>query len=158
MLCLHRSLSGNGFQRRRSLTYRVHVFTGRRLSHNQLNSRLVLFITHRHGHHWKHLSEQLFYCCVAQLSHGRRRENGLQVSSLLPVRNLLPSNGRCLLIHYLATAQHATIFCLCTHPAGGIENWRSPKTKIFQVNSINSDVFPGLVGISCYIVVLRECM
>jgi hypothetical protein len=33
-LCLHQSLSGNGFQRHISLNFRVHVLTGRRLSHN----------------------------------------------------------------------------------------------------------------------------
>jgi hypothetical protein len=33
LLCLHQSLSGNGFQRHKSLNFRVHVRTGRRLSH-----------------------------------------------------------------------------------------------------------------------------
>jgi hypothetical protein len=32
LLCLRQSLSGNGFQSRRSLNFRVHVLTGRRLS------------------------------------------------------------------------------------------------------------------------------
>jgi hypothetical protein len=34
LLCLYRSLSGNGLQRRRFLNFRVHKLTGRRLSHN----------------------------------------------------------------------------------------------------------------------------
>jgi hypothetical protein len=34
MLYLHRLSPGNGFQRRSFLSFRVHIHTGRRLSHN----------------------------------------------------------------------------------------------------------------------------
>jgi hypothetical protein len=72
LLCVHLSLSINGFQCRRSLEFRVHVLTGRQLSHNSPNSRLVLHLTPRHGQH-RNLRFQEFYCCVTHLSHGQRR-------------------------------------------------------------------------------------
>jgi hypothetical protein len=52
------------------------------------------------------------------IRHGPRREHQFPVSSLVRVRNLLPSNGRCLQSHYLATGLHATILkesALCLH-------------------------------------------
>jgi hypothetical protein len=51
LLYLHRLSPGSGFQRRSFLSYRVRTLTGRRLSHNSLNSRLVLLVTPRHGPH-----------------------------------------------------------------------------------------------------------
>jgi hypothetical protein len=57
------------------------------MSHNWLKSRLVPLITPRHGPHRKHHSSV----------------------QLLLVMNLLPSSGRCLYSHYLATCLHATI-------------------------------------------------
>jgi hypothetical protein len=109
LLCLHQSLSGNGFQRRTSLNFRIHVLTVRRPFHDKLNSRLVLLITPRHGQHRKHRFQQL-YCCDIQLSRGLRKENRFPVSPLLRVRNLLPSNGPCLQSHYLATDPYATLY------------------------------------------------
>jgi hypothetical protein len=57
--------------------------------------RIVLLITPQHGPHRKHWFQQ-FYCCVMQLSHGLRREHIFPVSPLVCVRNILPSNRRCL--------------------------------------------------------------
>jgi hypothetical protein len=54
--------------------------------------------------------QQCFCCCVTQVPHGPRTERRFQVSPLVRVRNLLPSNGRCLQSHYLATGLHATVF------------------------------------------------
>jgi hypothetical protein len=112
LLCLHQSLSDNFSRRRRSLLFCVHDLTGQRLSHNELNSRLVLLTTPQYGLHRKHLSQRFFYCCVTQLLQGPRREHRFQVSLLVSVRNQLrplSSNGRCLQSHYLATGLHATI-------------------------------------------------
>jgi hypothetical protein len=92
------SLSGNVFQRRSFLSFRVHALTGRRLSPNSLNSRPVLLIPPRHGQHIKHRFQQ-FYCCDTQLSHGPHRKHVFPITPLLRVRNLLPSNGRCLSSH-----------------------------------------------------------
>jgi hypothetical protein len=79
-----------------------------------VSSRLVLLITSRHRPHRKHPSQQLFYCCVTQLSHGPRSECRFLLSPLMRVRNLLPNNGHCLQSHYLATGLHATIFLSST--------------------------------------------
>jgi hypothetical protein len=115
LLCLYQSLSGNRFQSRRSLNFRVHVFNDRRLSHNLLNSRLALHITSRYRRHRKNLSQQLFYCCITHLSRGPRRQQRFPDRPLVRIRNLLrplPNNSRCLQSHYLATSLHATI---CYH-------------------------------------------
>jgi hypothetical protein len=108
LLCLHQSLSGNGFRHHRSLNFRVHILTGRRMSHNWLNSGLVMLITRRQGPHIKHRFQRC-YCCVTQLSQERRREHCFPFSPLVRVRNLLPISGRCLQSHYLATDLQATI-------------------------------------------------
>lgn len=55
--------------------------------------------------------QQFFYSCVTQLSHRLCREHRFQVSPLVCVSNLLPSNGHCLQSHYLAMGPHATV-CL----------------------------------------------
>jgi hypothetical protein len=70
--------------------------------------KLVLHITPRQGPHRKRRFQH-FYCCVKQLSHGPRREHLFLVNLLVGVRNPLPSNGRCLQSHYIATGLHATI-------------------------------------------------
>jgi hypothetical protein len=92
LLCLQ-SFSGNGFQQRSLFSFRFHALTARRLSPNQLNSRLVLLRTPRHAPHRKHRLQQLFYC-FTQLSNGPRRESLFPVNPLVRVRNLLSSNGR----------------------------------------------------------------
>jgi hypothetical protein len=81
-----RQLSGNGFQSCRSPSLRVHVLTGRRLSHNSLNSSLVLLITPQHKQHREHLSQHHFYCCVTQLLQVPRREHRFAVGPLMCVR------------------------------------------------------------------------
>jgi hypothetical protein len=108
LLCLHRLWPGNGFQRCSFLNFHVHALTGRRLSPNQLNTRLALLVTPRHGLHSKNRFQQ-FYCCVTQLSHGPRREHLIPISPLLRVRNLLSINDRCLHSRYLAMGLHATV-------------------------------------------------
>jgi hypothetical protein len=55
------------------------------------------------------MSRHFFYCTVTQLSHGPRKEHCFPVSPLVLVRNLLPSNERCLRSHYLAKSLHATL-------------------------------------------------
>jgi hypothetical protein len=99
-LWLHQSFPGSGFQNRSLLRFRVHPLTGQWLSPNWLNSRLVLIIKHRHG------SRRKLSCCVTQLSHVLRREYLFPISPLMRVKNLLPSNGRCLQSHYLVTGLH----------------------------------------------------
>jgi hypothetical protein len=77
LLCLYQSLSDKDFQRCRSLNSCFHVLTGRQLSHNSLNFKLVLLITL-----WQ------------------SRKHLYPVSPLVCVRNLLqplPINDRCLL-------------------------------------------------------------
>jgi hypothetical protein len=79
LLCLHRSLSGNGFQCRSFPSSHVHVLTGRQLSPNSTglhstvlnctaltnwtelgqSSHIALEWTHR-----EHCLQHLFYCCV----------------------------------------------------------------------------------------------
>jgi hypothetical protein len=59
--------------------------------------------------HIKHRFQQ-FYCCVSQLPHGPRTDHFSAVSPSVRVRNLLPSNGRCLQSHCLATSLHTTIY------------------------------------------------
>jgi hypothetical protein len=49
LVYLHRLSPGNGFQRRSFLSFRVHVLTGRQMSHNSLNSRFCLLVTPLHG-------------------------------------------------------------------------------------------------------------
>jgi hypothetical protein len=71
----------------------AYVLTGWRMSHNWLNSRLVLLILPWHGPHRKHRFP-------------------VSTCTLVRVRNLLPSNGRCLQSHYLATGVHATLLLL----------------------------------------------
>jgi hypothetical protein len=109
MKVTNQNLSGNGFQRHNFLSFCVHVLTGRRLSHNLLNSRLILLRTPQHRPHRKNCFQQFFYRCNTQLSHILCREHLFPVSQLVSVRNLLPSNGRCLQSHYLATGLHTTI-------------------------------------------------
>jgi hypothetical protein len=87
----------------------VEVFDPASTWDNWLNSRLVLPIIPRHGRHREHRFQQL-YCCVTQLSHGQRREHRFPVSPLVRVRNLLPSNWRCLQSYYLVTGLHATVY------------------------------------------------
>jgi hypothetical protein len=55
LLCLHQSLSGNGFQHRSFLSFCVHALIGRGLTPKYLNSGFVLLITSRQGQHRKHL-------------------------------------------------------------------------------------------------------
>jgi hypothetical protein len=75
----------------------VEVFDpGSKRDHNWLNYRFVPLITYRHGPHRTHHRQQFLYCCVTHLSHGPRREPRFPESSLVRVRDLLPSNGRCL--------------------------------------------------------------
>jgi hypothetical protein len=64
----------------------------------------------RSGPHKKLRFQQFIYCCVTQLPYGRRIEHRFPVSPLVRVRNLLPSNWRCLKSRYLATGIHATIW------------------------------------------------
>jgi hypothetical protein len=109
MLYLHRFSPSHGFQHHSFLSFRVHILTGRWMPHNQLNSRLVLLITTRHGSHREQHFKQFFYCCSTQLSHRLHREHHFPVSPLMHVRNLLPNNGRCLQSHSLAMGQHAII-------------------------------------------------
>jgi hypothetical protein len=101
LLCFHQ-LSGNGFQRRRFLKFCVHVLTDRRLSHNQLKSRLFLLKTPWHRLHRKHCFPQFFYCVIL-LSHRLHIEHRFALSPLAHIRNLLLTNGRCLQSHYSAT-------------------------------------------------------
>jgi hypothetical protein len=108
LLYLHRLSPGNGFQRCAFLSFCVYAFTGRRLSANSVNSRLVLFVTPQHGPHRKHRFQQ-FYCCGTQMSHRPHREHQFPVSSFVRVKNLLPSNWLCLQSRYLATGLHATV-------------------------------------------------
>jgi hypothetical protein len=65
-----------------------------------------------------------------QLPHEPCREHRFPVSPLLRVKNLLPSNGRGLQGHYLATGLHATtethcIYChvIVTRDEVWIGNW-----------------------------------
>jgi hypothetical protein len=48
------------------------------MSHNWLNSRIVLLITPRRGLHRKQISQKL-YCCVTQLTHEPSREHCFSV-------------------------------------------------------------------------------
>jgi hypothetical protein len=98
-----------GFQCCSFLSFRFHVHTGRWLSHNELNSRLIPFKTTRYGLHRKHWFQQFSYCCVSQLLHGPHRDYYFAVSPLVCVRKLLPSNGRCLHCQYLAMGLRATV-------------------------------------------------
>jgi hypothetical protein len=84
-----------------------------------LNSELILFIPHRHGPHRKHSFQQLHFC-VTQLSHGPRREQLFSVSPLVHVRNMLPSNGRYLQSHYLATALRTTFYFIIHQSSASI--------------------------------------
>jgi hypothetical protein len=74
---------------------------------NQLNYLHWQFITPRHGLRRKHSSSSFYI--VMKVSHWPRREHRFQDSPLVRVWNLLPSNGRCLQIHSLATGLRATI-------------------------------------------------
>jgi hypothetical protein len=56
---------------------------------------LVLCIISGHRQQRKYISQQFFHC-VMQLSRGPCREHCFPVSSLVCVRNLLPSNRHCL--------------------------------------------------------------
>jgi hypothetical protein len=76
----------------------------------QLPWSLVLLKTPRHGTQRKHLSQQFFYCCIRQLSHGPRREHSYPVSPLVHVKYMLPSNGFFIHSHYLATGLHAPLY------------------------------------------------
>jgi hypothetical protein len=53
---------------------------------------------------------QSLSCCFTQLQYGLRREHLFLVSPLAHVMNLLPSNGRSLQSHYLATGLHVTLY------------------------------------------------
>jgi hypothetical protein len=100
---LYRPSPGNGFHRRSFFRFRVHVFTGRQLSHNSLNSRLVLLKTTGHGTHIKHRFQQFFYCCIEYIYHGLRRRRHFPITPLLLVTNLLrplPSNGCCMAAYF----------------------------------------------------------
>jgi hypothetical protein len=110
------------------LYFRAHVLTGWRLSPqlSTFNStRLHCTLLHLlnwvgrvieslNAPHRKRRFQELFYCCVTQVSHVPR----FAVSPLVRVMNLLPSSGRCLQSHYLATGLHATICydCFLAHP------------------------------------------
>jgi hypothetical protein len=61
--------------------------------------------------------QRFLYCWVTQLSQGLRRERRFQVSPFVHIRNMFPSNGRCLQSRYLATGLHATI--LSRYLSGG---------------------------------------
>jgi hypothetical protein len=94
LLCFHQLLPGDGSQQCPLLpcsrSYRL--VTVPQLIKSQTCPAYNIW----HGPHIKHLSQQLFYCCVTQLSHGPRRERRFSVRPLVRVRNLMPSNGRCL--------------------------------------------------------------
>jgi hypothetical protein len=51
LLYLHRLSPSKGHLRSSFLSFCIQVLTGWQLSHNSLNSRLVLLITSRHGQH-----------------------------------------------------------------------------------------------------------
>jgi hypothetical protein len=136
LLCLHQSLSGSGYRQRTflllwvpalspCLSYQLLTATAhndctaavRYLTHsatkslhftqlNRNNSTECLLITPRHGPHGKHRSSFGFQLLLS----GPLGKHRFPVSSLVHVRNLLPSKGRCLLSHYLATGMHATIY------------------------------------------------
>jgi hypothetical protein len=63
LLYLHWLSPGNDFQCRSFLSYHVNVLTGRRLSHNTINSRFVLLLKPQQGPHREHHSQQFLYCC-----------------------------------------------------------------------------------------------
>jgi hypothetical protein len=65
-------------------------------------------------HNWTNSSD----CLLIISWHGPHRAHRFLVSPLVRVRNLLPSNGRCLQSHYLAAGLHATVFSdVLKHPA-----------------------------------------
>jgi hypothetical protein len=58
---------------------------------------IVLLITSRHGPHRKHRSSVCFiHCCVRSHWRGLCRKHRFPASPQAHIRNLLPSNGRCL--------------------------------------------------------------
>jgi hypothetical protein len=73
--------------------------------------------------------QHFFYCCVKQLPHGPHRAHRFQVSPFVRVRSLMPSNGRCLQRHHLATGLHTTI--LSSHLCLGLPSDLFPSS--FQI-------------------------
>jgi hypothetical protein len=77
-----------------------------------LHSLIILLITSRHRPHRKHISS-VAVSIVACVASG---VDGAENTSFQPVhwrvKNLLPSNGRCLQSHNLSTGLHAAIYKL----------------------------------------------
>jgi hypothetical protein len=93
--------------------------------------------------HIKHLFQQ-FCCCVSQLPHGPRREHFFPVSLWVRVRNLLPSNRRCLQSHCVATDLHATIYTSIY-----VKSRRGQNFQFLSYTGSASDHFVCVVLCSC---------
>jgi hypothetical protein len=79
LLYLHQLLPGNGFQCHSFLSFHIHFPTGWQLSHNQLNSELVLLITPWYGPH-RNTSPNSSSIVASQLLHGLHREHHFPVT------------------------------------------------------------------------------
>jgi hypothetical protein len=94
-------LPGNGFQLR---SFRLYALTGRRLSHNLLNSGTVLLTLGTD--HTDNTSPNICSIVVSRSSSTDHVENTASPRSPL---GLFLSNGRCLQSHCVATCLHVTI-------------------------------------------------
>jgi hypothetical protein len=112
LLCLHQSLSGNGFN---AVGTSAFVFTNL-LAGDCLLTNQTLDLSYLKYLGTERIENTAFNHPLLnhEAVHGPRREHLFPVSPLMRARNLLPSNGRCLQSHYLATGIHATIETICS--------------------------------------------
>jgi hypothetical protein len=126
LLCPHKWLSGNGFQRRTfpilwvpelspCLGYQFLTATAHKdwttadlqLTHKASHSAPLFSLTLTNCPEYNIRS--CIHCWRRCYQRGQRREHNFPASLLARVRILLPSNGLCLQSNYLATDLHATV-------------------------------------------------
>jgi hypothetical protein len=110
LLYLHRLSPGNGFQRRSFIGFRVHVLTGRRLSHNSFiaptNPQAGGYLTPTSYSSRCYPKTLVIAAAPSYIASARtaQKKSPPTVLPLMRARLLrpIPSNGHCLQSHYLA--------------------------------------------------------